>query len=367
MPGTINHACSTDDTVPLGMWLYSLPQGSPGKQTTVNFGSGCYLVSGTLLLRDFRYFVFEGGKFEQRTPVDGEFSPVGPDRPAYCGSDAYTSSRSVTLTLEKLVLMFLMEGGCYLTFKDMSFTGDNRAGGVYKSEQDTFLTFAGSQYALVDQVRMRNPFGDYVDAQSLHEVPGGLAYKYPATNVTVEDSTFRGSGRQAIGIILANHISVEHNRILSAWETVFDVESDVIGGYQTDIRIDDNTVVGEHYDYLLSAQTGAQVDRLQFDGNHMIDGAQMRIVVVDHLPGDDVEINDNSASAVSTASDGRQPAIRIQGITASGIEIENDTAPNDVAGFDSVPAGSLVCQDGAGTAKCPVSSPVTSPAVAVLP
>jgi len=154
---------------------------------------------------------------------------------------------------------------------------------------------------------------------------------------------------------------------MSAWETVFDVESDVIGGYQTDIRIDDNTVVGEHYDYLFSAQTGAEVERLQFDGNQMIDGAQMRIVIVDHLEGHDVEINDNHASAVSTASDGRQPAIRIEGISPSSIEIENDTAPNDVAGFESVPAGSLVCQDGSGTSDCPHSSRVTNPAPAVLP
>jgi hypothetical protein len=368
VPGSINDTCQKDVTVSLGAWLYSLPDGTPDTPTTVNFRSGCYLISGTLYLRDFQHFVFEGGKFEEGTPVPGEMSSAGPDRAAYCGdNNVYTDADETTYTLDKVTLMFFMEGGCYITFRNMTFAGKNKTGGQYKLEQDTFITFAGSQYALVDHVHMRNPYGDYVDAQALHEVPGGQQSNYPATNVTIENSSMRGAGRQGIGIIMANHINVFDNKIFSAWATVFDVEFDVIGGFQTDIRIDDNTIVGFHYAYVLSAQTGAEIERLQFDGNRMIDGGQMRVVIVDKLPGSNVRISDNYASSVSTASDGHQPAIRIDGISGSSIEIDQNSAPNDVAGFASVPPGTLVCEDGAGTGKCPATSPVSPPALAKLP
>lgn len=368
VPATINDTCAKDVTVPLGAWLYSLPQGTSTRPTTVNFRSGCYLVSGTLYLRDFRDFVLEGGKFEEGAPVPGEISTTGPDRPAYCGDDdVYTNSNYATYTLDKFALMFFMEGGCYITFKDMSFVGKNKAGGQYKLEQDTFITLAGTQYALVDHVHMRNPYGDYVDVQSLHEVPGGLESDYPATNATIENSNMRGAGRQGIGIIMANHVNVFDNKIFSAWATVFDVEFDVIGGFQTDIRIDDNTIVGFHYAYVLSAQTGAELERLQFDGNRMIDGGQMRVVIVDKVPGSNVRISDNYASAVSTASDGHQPAVRIDGISGSTIEIDGNSVPNDVAGFASVPSGAIVCNDGTSTGKCPATSPVSPPELAKVP
>jgi hypothetical protein len=150
-------------------------------------------------------------------------------------------------------------------------------------------------------------------------------------------------------------IAFDHNTILGADATVFDIEADAIGGYETDISITDNTVVGFHYAYLLSAQTGAQIDRLAFIGNRMTEGAQMRVVIVDKLAGSNVRISHNTASASDTASDYRQPAIRILGV--SDVEVDDNTIPVGKGGLAVLSPGALLCNGDA----CPIHSPVASP------
>ncbi len=365
-PASINTSCTADDTRALGEFFYGLHLSASGRTTVVNFGKDCLQVDGTLFLRGLENLSIEGGTWEEAQAHDvasGDWTGVGPRRPAYCGSSKYPADVQDTYTLDRFTLMWAFEGGCDITMKDMTITGPNTAAssGHLELEQDTFVTFYGTQRALVDNVTMRNPYGDYLDASFLHEVPGGLEYLFPATDITVENCRLSGSGRQGLSVILGRRIAFDHNTILGADATVFDIEADAIGGYETDISITDNTVVGFHYAYLLSAQTGASIDRLAFTGNRMTDGAQMRVVIVDRLAGSNVRISHNSATAADTASDYKQPAIRISGI--SDVEVDDNIIPVARGGLAVLPPGALLCNEDA----CPIHSPVASPIAPELP
>lgn len=405
-PGTIDSGCESDVTSQLATWLYSLPQGTPGTPTIVRFAShGCYLVNGSLFLRDFRYFVFDGdGAQFRETDVSGATGKViaGSRRPAYCGYDGWTDvthtdflARSDTVTI-----MFFMEGGCDVTFADMKFEGPNRGPGGGKAEQDTFVTFAGTQFGLVDDVAMTGPYGDYVDAQALHEVPGPQESRYEATNITVTNGAFSGAGRQGIGIILASRIAIEHDTFYSAAATMFDIEWDSTGGFQDDIDISHDVIVGMRYAFLVSAQTGATMKRFTFSDNTMSDGAEMRIFMKPAVGSSEVLISGN----VATAPPLWPGRASVNVFDVAGVVVEDNTTPVGLwkrgqysggpfartdGGFVSdnkldgvtilgLKGGSLVVQQGgtgcsnstpAGTSldgACPGRAPVISPPVAPL-
>jgi hypothetical protein len=365
-PASINATCATDVTIPLAKWLYSLPSGMPTAPRVVNFGTGCYLVNGSLFLRGFRYFTFEGGTFKQTTPLVGESYPPLINGPAYCGRNNVFTQASGTdflsYTKDPVVIPFFFEGGCDITVSGMHFVGPDTTGtGGGEAEQDTFLTFAGTQTAFVDDVTIRGPFGDCLDAQALHEAPGPVEGSYEATNITLTDSRCSDAGRDDIGIVLASRIDIVHDRFSSAADSVFDVEFDATGGVQADIDIADNVIVGQHYAYLLSAQTGAAVERLQFSGNAMIDGAQMRVVIADGLPGDNVRVDYNRASGVSTAAGETWPAVRIVGIDGDTVAVDHNTVPLNRAGLAVVPSGGIVCDQ-----DCPIIH-IVGPTPALLP
>jgi len=371
-PSSINQTCAVDVTVALGEWLYSLPQGTTASPTKVNFGTACLQVDGTEDLRGFEHFIFTGGTFKQLGIDDvatGDWSGLGPVRPAYCGSSGYTIDRSDLYTLNKFTLTFSVEGGCYITFKNMTIDGANSTAtsGDYGTEQDSAISFYGTQHALVENVIIRNPLGDYVTITGLHEV-NGEASGTPATDIEVEHCTLSGSGRQGLSVILGERIAFIHNKIYSAHATVFDVEEDYPSamGENYDIDIANNTIVGFHYAFLLSAQTGATIKDLAFTDNRMIDGGQMRIIVNDHETGTDVRISGNTASAADTGADFQQSPISVLGVEPGSLEVDANTFPLDV-GRIAVPAGSTICGNvlspavPADAGTCPSPSPVTAP------
>jgi hypothetical protein len=307
-PTTINDTCRTDDTVSLVRWLYTLPQGTLGDPTVVQFQpDACYEVDGSMFLRDFHYFVFSGNgaTFKQlHVQVGAEFNDSGPDRDAYCGYQGFNNSVWTDfLALKKNTstdIMFFMEGGCEITFENMNFVGTNHGPGGGPLEQDTFITFAGTDIGLVNDVNMQDPYGDYVDTQSLNEAPGPVQRDFPARNITIENSSFSGSGREGLGIVLVDGVTVTHNIFYSAALTMFDIEWDSTGGDQSDILIEDNTIVGQDYAFLVAAITGAQIHRFSFADNRLIDGAQLRIYL-DPAPGStDVRVTGNTSNQAAT-------------------------------------------------------------------
>ena len=61
--------------------------------------------------------------------------------------------------------------------------------------------------------------------------------------------------------------------------TLFDIEQDVVypAYAEEDIDITHDTIVGQNYGYLLSAQTGSELERVAFTHNALTAGAQLRI------------------------------------------------------------------------------------------
>ena len=243
---------------------------------------------------------------------------------------------------EKLDIMWLVEGGCDLTFENMTIVGGNQGSPGKAYEQDSFISFDGTQRALVHGVTMRGPYGDYVDMSGLHEAPDGGG-AYPSTDVTIRDCRFSGAGRQAIAVVLAKRVVVEDNTILSASATVFDVEfdSEIPAGIQTDILISHNTIVGQHFAFLLAAITAAKIERLRFTGNQMTEGAQMRIWIDPEIVSNDIRIDHNVSTGVTSWP--RRASVTLYGTTSA--EVDDNTVlvpiykPGDQIGGPFVTGG----------------------------
>lgn len=298
VPSDIASNCSTDVTSSLSKWLYTLPQGAPGHMTHVNFGRRCYLVNGEIYLRGFEGFVFDGqgAIFEQRAPSLGLTRDSSlAIRPAYCG---YTGWKNPLYTeILKVDIMWLVEGGCDLTFENMTIAGSNNGRPGGDKEQDSFMAFDGAQRVLVQDVTMRGPYGDYVDAQGLHEAPDGGG-AFPTTDLTVRNCRLSGAGREGFGIILAKRVTITDDTIMSAADTIFDIEFDSIhpAGLQEDMLISDNTIVGQHYAFLVAAFTAAKIERVRFTGNRLSDGGQLRIWIDPAIQSFDIRVDHNSSA-----------------------------------------------------------------------
>jgi hypothetical protein len=339
LPAGVNTTCKSDDTKVLESYLDKLPADS-----TANFGSDCLQVDGTIWIRGARGLTIEGGRWEQATPSPGETAVRNnPATAPYCGRSTYRNSLYSEPTAGT-VIMFWIEGGCRITLSHMTIVGSNHGPGGGPLEQDTFVQFNGTQVALVDDVRMQAPYGDYVDASSLLEC-GNCGYDYPATDITVEGSTFSGSGREGIGLINVDRMRVDDNVFKSAADTMFDVEVDSLGGKQWDIDIANNTIVGQHYAYLLAADTGGIVERLQFSGNLMTNGGQMRVVFAIADAGSNIRIDHNTATGIDSASGFGDPAIKMTGnINGLTVAIDHNTVPINRHGLAEVPRGAIVCK-----------------------
>ena len=299
-------------------------------------------------------------------PTIGDtYGPI-PNGPARCnGSNFVNASGTNFLAYSKTVVEpLVIEGGCDITVKDVHFVGPDTTGtGSGEAQQDTFITFAGTQTALVDGVKVDGPDGDYVDVQALHEAPGPVQGLYETTNVTIEGSSFRDSGRQGIGFILASKIRLVHDTFYSAAATMFDVEVDSLGGVQADIDISDSEVVGQHYAYLVSAQTGSRLERFQMSGMRLVNGAQMRVWIAPAAGSNNVRVDYNAASAPASWSGGTRPAVFVSS-NVTKVAVDHNIVPllkRYTGGLAKVPNGSIVCES-----VCPAIH-VVGPAIAMLP
>ena len=115
-------------TVALSRWLNSLPQGRPGKGRESRSPAGVTSSADRSYLRGFEDFLFDGNgaTFRQDKPVPGETtdSDLRP-RPAYCGYPGWRNPRYTEIL--KVDIMWLVEGGCDLTFENMTIVGADTA------------------------------------------------------------------------------------------------------------------------------------------------------------------------------------------------------------------------------------------------
>jgi hypothetical protein len=359
-PSDVNRTCTADDTLTLAAWIGSVKPGN-----VVNLGTGCYEVDGTMYLRGLRNLIFENGTIRQIAPDDQILGYDGITGPAYCGSNKNFRNYSYTVQ-GKFAIPLFFEGGCDITLENMTIRGPNTSttAGVPRLEQNTFITFAGTQQALVRNVKMHGPEGDFVDAQSLHEATGGVGYEYPAVDITVEHCKLSDSGRQGLSVILANRVNYSDNTITNVHASVFDIEVDATGGYQDDINISHNIIDGT-FAYLLAAETGSSIERLAFVDN--VIAYQMRVIMKPSLSSGNIEISGNTAKQADTSQDFKAAPIYIFGghVDPSTTEIKNNAFPLD-QGVITVPEGTVICGE-SGYGACPPQAPVKAPEIATPP
>ena len=371
-PSTINATCASDDTRALETWLTGLPDGTAGHLTTVDFAKGCYQVDGELYFRGLRYFEFEGGTFKQMAaPTKSETDvPDVPTIAPYCGSTAFENS-SRTEDGEGAVIMFHFEGGCDILMKNMRLYGTYAGTGGGPFEQDSFVGFDGTQVAEVDDVTMRGTWGDFVDAQALHEC-GSCFAQYPATDITVTDSKMSLAGRVGVGIVAAERVTVTDSTFARVATTVFDVEIDCVGcsspdGTQSDITIEHN-VVNRPYAYVLAVDTAGKVENLQLLDDQVY---QLRVVVNPGTmqsvhPSSGLRVSGITAQKVDSAQAGRDAAVQVTEMT--DVEVDDNSVPVGKPGIAKVPTGSVVCQNaGLVGPGCPIAPVVSPPVFATLP
>jgi len=389
VPASINGTCKHDVTYAFGKWLLSVPNGEPGHDSVIELNKGaCYELNGSIWWRGPRYIVLDGNGATIKQESVTVPAPVvgGKDQPnvaPYCGSDAYKNNRYSGIYTNVLTLS--VEGGCDITVENLRIVGRHTGIGTTSNFQpDTFLTFYGTKRALVKDVTMLGPFGDYVDASGLHEAPDGGG-GFPSWDITVEDCYFSGSGRQGISETNGAHrVTIEYNTFVGASDTMFDDETDVTypAAIDTDILIAYNRIVGENYAFLLSAQTGTELQRVAFNDNTLVDGAQMRIYIAPHAFGGDVnnnvEIEGNTSEAASTWP-WRSP---VNVYNTVDVLVTGNTDPSPIFagkplhvpfaalsnGLSGLVCGNMVSGRVKADMECPPVQPsITPPAVATLP
>ncbi|MGO9344231.1 MAG: hypothetical protein ACLP6E_17225 [Acidimicrobiales bacterium] len=388
VPTSVNGTCKHDVTYALGNWLLSVPNGTPGHDSVIELDPGaCYEVNGSIWWRGARNIVLDGNgatiKQESVTVPDKIVgSKNNPAVAPYCGSTANMNDRYSAIYTNVLLLDF--EGGCNITVENLKIIGTHTGiGTTSKLQPDTFISFSGTKRALVDNVTMRGPYGDYVDVGGLHEAVG-----YPAFNITIEHSTFADSGREGISEGgNAHRVTIEDNVFTGNFEstaTVFDIEVDVVyrGAIDTDILITHNRIVGESYAFLLSAQTKAELQRVAFNDNTLTGSAQMRIYISPYPFGgganNSIEIEGNTSDSAS-AWPWRSP-VNVDNARDVLVKGNIDPVPLTKNHGKTVPfaaftheRSNLACGNRTPSgvnndAACPPVSPtITPPALAVLP
>ena len=385
-PKTINKTCSSDDTEALGTWLLSVPNGTPGHDNIAELAKkACYTVDGEWWWRGAHNIVLDGngatlkqGPIAPTTPWATVGGRNNPTTAPYCGSTAYMNDLYSGITTQPLLLA--LEGGCDITVENLTIIGTHKQGGDPAPsafyQPASFISLYGAQRVLIDHVTEKGPYGDFVTIDGFHEAPGGGG-GYPSTDVTIEHCNFSAAGRAGVSETNGAHrVLVEDTAISGAALDVFDIEQDVDYAFpvETDIDITHDTISGPHYGYLLSAETGSEVQRVAFTDNKLIDGAQMRILVKPYAPTPGASnsfVVEGNTDRVATTWPVGSPVI-VYNMTPASVLVADNVDPVPTYGgtglpFATIPKGGLACGDTdplsgeALDSGCPSVLPIVSP------
>lgn len=234
--------CSTDVTDAFNSWLANVPDGA----VIALVPGGCYRSNGTILFNDKRNITVLGNGATIKasgapacppsTASNGNgycVVPKNPDGRCPTGAVHITATGECAWPVNRAQLWFDRGGGLTvrdLTLQGSNFTPDcaesNPARSCYDSarEADGNLYVRGSDGILVDNVHLKNAWGDAVQAS-----PGGSwdaegRGAVMARNVTVRDSTVDTVGRMAFSCSGCANMAVTDSTITNVGYWVVDVE-----------------------------------------------------------------------------------------------------------------------------------------------
>jgi hypothetical protein len=275
--------CAQDDTASLQSFLDNLPAGSTSSPVVVQFPSnGCYQVDSSLIIRDFQNYTFDGNgaTLEQTNVVAADYTlPANDQAPIYCGSPNLYGSGNGPDTIDTDGIMLWVEGGCDLTFRNFNLQGSHDVGSYTNTscnfnncaENDSLMQANGVQGITVTNNTMSNPWGDWITLFGVHELTTtgqNTIASTPTTDATITNNNFDGkTGRQGITPEYITRADISENHFNgSVTFNMFDLEAGGVGGCECDVNIHENTFTGG-YGFLVSALTGASVDRFAFTNN----------------------------------------------------------------------------------------------------
>ncbi len=228
VPLSIADNCSTSVEQQIMNWIAGVPDGS-----VLQFGANkCYGINRTIVLQDRVGLTIDGNGSTFRALTTGD------------------GNRDV----------WRIEGGANITLRNMTVRGANANGGLNDNayvpslEWQHGFRFAGTQTALLDNVRVSHVYGDFVEAMWDWRLPD--PYSAPmSTNITVQNSQFERNGRMGFGLTGVDGFTLLNSYVGEVNMAAVDLELDFDTALGRNIRILNNTF-GPHR-FALFANGGA--------------------------------------------------------------------------------------------------------------
>lgn len=311
VPATIDATCSSNVVSELNAWISSLPDGTSGKPTVAELGSGCYRLDGQLTVSGRNWLTIKG---------DGA---------------VISGKNHLGRTGERHILI---EGGSHLVVTGLEIVGAHTgagapsfpAWGCPNSNGDCHghhgIAVQGSLDVVIEGNHIHNVYGDLV---YVGWGPGGPSLG--TRQVVIRGNTLEKSGRQGVSVTAGQDVVISNNVIAEARANLIDLEPghedavmndiDIIGNYFGarratavvligpgacgsfhDVTITGNTVSASPYSswpsvYATSPKTcGIPRSGLVVTGNTLDTNAKGEGVVVE---GNWVEVNVSKNTLVS--------------------------------------------------------------------
>jgi hypothetical protein len=247
VPGSINDTCATDDTAALLAWIATVPDNS-----TLLFGAGkCYRVEGTLELTGRTGLVFDGNgsTFESFNPMV---------------SGVYADDQRAMWRVNN----------SSVHFENMTIHGAYAYGGVLdESLQHAHgIDLRGTAAEVGPNVTVSDVAGDGVYF--------GVYSTATQSSGSVHDSTITRTGRQAVSLVAARNVTVQHVAASNVGLHIFDVEPNAgtsAPGVQN-ATFDSNTISGTVRLYVFAIVEDAPESNISFTNNTIT--GQLKVGVV---------------------------------------------------------------------------------------
>jgi len=253
VPSRIAADCSRDVSGELLRWIARVPDHS-----TFVFGhNACYRIDGTLRIEDRWGLAFFGNEATFRAGTDGDQG--------------------------RRHWWFL--GGGDLVIRDMTVVGANPDAGVgdaaYRPDREFQHAFdlAGVQGALLDNLKARDVYGDFVYIGNDNRTEGNRW----SSGITLQNSHFERNGRQGISICAAEDVLVRWNYLGQLRRATFDIEPALDHWGALNVRIMGNVTGPGRLLWFANGGVGSNVSDIRIANNTMIGvpGAVMRVIALD--------------------------------------------------------------------------------------
>lgn len=241
-PITIVSNCSVDVTSALLTWLNGLSAG-----TSVQFGSGCYRIEGTLELRNKSGLTFNGGTFKSLNAPDDQ----------------------------RAIWRIIDSSG--ITFFNMAVIGS------FAQSETNPTHNAALQHAHAIDLRGTSANISHLTASNLAGdcVYFGLGYTSATrSSGSVTDSSCRLISRNAVSVTAGDDITIERMSTSGIGFIAFDIEPNVGAGWGSSRVSVRNNTIGSYYLYAYALIENAPLSDQSFNNNTSNTSKGMRVAAL---------------------------------------------------------------------------------------